>query len=125
MLTIAKYFLLPKLFLFSLFLCDNKPNILVVQATAYNSVKSQTSDNPTLAAWGDTLSPGMKIVAVSRDLIKLGLDHNTEVKIQGFEGSYVVKDKMNRRWKQKIDIYMGLDVKAAKKWGIRKVNICW
>ena len=32
---------------------------------------------------------------------------------------------MNRRWRQRIDIYMGTDVKKAKKWGKRKVNIAY
>ena len=30
---------------------------------------------------------------------------------------------MHPRWKNRIDIYMGLDVKKAKQWGRRKVNI--
>ena len=46
---------------------------LEVKVTAYNSTKAQTSGNPSIAAWGDTLKPGMKCIAVSRDLIKLGL----------------------------------------------------
>ncbi|MGS2762750.1 3D domain-containing protein [Sinomicrobium sp. M5D2P9] len=97
---------------------------LEVTAMAYNSVKSQTKRGaPALTAWGDKLKPGMKSIAVSRDLIKMGLDHNTEVKIEGLDGVYVVKDKMHKRWKKKIDIYMGQDVKAARQWGRRKVTI--
>ena len=38
-------------------------------------------------------------------------------------GVYWVKDRMHPRWKNKIDIYMGVDVKAAKKWGRKKVTI--
>ncbi|MBC9795089.1 3D domain-containing protein [Sinomicrobium sp. FJxs] len=97
---------------------------LEVTAMAYNSVNSQTKrGDPTLTAWGDKLKPGMKSIAVSHDLIKMGLGHNTKVKIEGLAGVYVVKDKMNKRWKKKIDIYMGQDVKAARKWGRRKVTI--
>ncbi|RAV28079.1 3D domain-containing protein [Sinomicrobium soli] len=97
---------------------------LEVTAMAYNSVKSQTkAGDPAITAWGDRLKPGMKVIAVSRDLIKMGLSHNTEVKIEGLDGVYVVKDKMNKRWKKKIDIYMGHDVKAARRWGRRKVTI--
>lgn len=97
---------------------------LEVTATAYNSVESQTKKgNIGLAAWGDTLQLGEKAIAVSRDLIKLGLTHNTEVKIKGLEGVYLVKDKMNKRWKRKIDIYMGLDVEKARNWGKRQVLI--
>lgn len=32
---------------------------------------------------------------------------------------------MNKRWTKKIDIYMGVDVKAAKAWGKKKVTISW
>ncbi|WP_323788960.1 hypothetical protein [Psychroserpens sp.] len=96
-----------------------------VTATAYNSLVSQTDSDPFIAAFGDSLKPGLKYIAVSRDLLKLGLQHNTLVKVEGLEGTYLVKDKMHSRWKNKIDIYMGTDVKAAKKWGKRKVNISY
>ncbi|MEX0288356.1 MAG: 3D domain-containing protein [Flavobacteriaceae bacterium] len=96
---------------------------LEVTASAYNSVSSQTDGNPSLAAWGDTLRQGMKCIAVSRDLIALGLKHNTEVKIDGFEGIFLVKDKMHSRWRNRIDIYMGTDVKKAREWGRKKVLI--
>lgn len=98
---------------------------LKVTASAYNSVKAQGSGNPSISAWGDHLKPGMKAIAVSRDLIKMGLKHNTKVKIEGLPGTYLVKDKMNKRWKRKIDIYMGTDIKAARQWGKRKVTISW
>lgn len=94
-----------------------------VTATAYNSITSQTSADPYITAFGDSLIPGKKYIAVSRDLLALGLKHNTPVKIKGLEGIFLVKDKMNIRWTNKIDIYMGTDVKAAKEWGRRKVSI--
>jgi len=96
---------------------------LKVMASAYNSVSSQTDNNPSIAAFGDTLKPGMKCIAVSRDLFKNGLKHNTPVKIDGFEGVYLVKDKMHSRWQNRIDIYMGTDVQAAKNWGRKKIDI--
>ncbi|MCK5876664.1 MAG: 3D domain-containing protein [Candidatus Marithrix sp.] len=100
-------------------------NAATVTATAYNSLPGQTDSTPNLAAWGDILKPGMKSIAVSRDLIPKGLSHNARVKIEGFDGTYVVLDKMNKRWKKKIDIYMGKDAKAARQWGKKKVNIKW
>lgn len=97
-----------------------------VTATAYNSVTAQTkAGDPTLTAWGDTLEPGMKAIAVSRDLIDKGLTHGTEVTIEGLPGTYIVRDKMNKRWEDKIDIYMGTDVVAAREWGKRTVTISW
>jgi len=98
---------------------------LEVTATAYNSVASQTNAEPNLTAWGDRLEPGMKSIAVSRDLIELGLTHGVELTISGFPGRWVVRDKMAKRWKRKIDIYMGEDVAAARNWGKRKVTIRW
>lgn len=93
---------------------------LSVAASAYNSLPSQTTQTqPALAAWGDRLKPGMNAIAVSRDLIKKGLTHGTKVKIKGLPGVYVVRDKMAARWKNKIDIYMGRDVDAARDWGIQ------
>lgn len=94
-----------------------------VTATAYNSLEYQTNAQPNITAFGDTLSPGLKYIAVSRDLLALGLKHNTLVTIKGLDGVYLVKDKMHSRWKNKIDIYMGTDVKAAKEWGRKKVTI--
>lgn len=99
---------------------------LVVTASAYNSLSAQTGPgDPNVTAWGDTLEPGMKVIAVSRDLIRKGLDYNTPVKIEGFDGVYVVKDKMHHRWNNKIDIYMGKNVQMAKKWGRKKVEILY
>ncbi|CAN5376776.1 hypothetical protein BH23BAC2_BH23BAC2_17980 [soil metagenome] len=97
---------------------------LYVTASAFNSTRAQTgAGNPKITAWGDTLDPGMKIIAVSRDLIAKGLDHNTEVIIEGIDGVFLVKDKMHVRWKNKIDIYMGEDVEMARNFGRRKVKI--
>ena len=96
-----------------------------VSASAYNSVPYQTTKtgNPLITAWGDTLKPGLKAIAVSRDLIRKGLTYNTPVRIDGLEGVYFVKDKMHHRWKNKIDIYMGENIDSAKIWGRRKVMI--
>jgi 3D (Asp-Asp-Asp) domain-containing protein len=98
---------------------------LVVTATAYNSVPGQTNAEPNFGAWGDALTPGVKAIAVSRDLIALGLTRGVEVSIEGLAGTYRVLDKMGRRWDKKIDIYMGDDVEAARRWGVRDVRVRW
>ncbi len=103
---------------------DWKP--LRVTATAYNSVPGQTSfEHPEITAWGDSIKPGVKWIAVSRDLLKKGLDYNTLVKIDTFKGVYIVKDKMHPKWRNRIDIYMDKDVNKAKEWGRRKINILY
>jgi len=99
---------------------------LRVTATAYTSHVGQTDSTPNIAAWGDRLHPGMKSIAVSRDLLKkYGLKHKQKVHIKGLEGEYVVLDKMNKRWRKKIDIYMGRNKHKAFQWGRRKVEILW
>ncbi len=107
--------------------CDMRnEQSMEVTATAYTMREAETKKgNIGLAAWGDQLVPGMKVIAVSRDLIPKGLTHETKVSIDGLPGTYVVRDKMNRRWQNKIDIFMGKDVKAARRWGKRKVVIRW
>ena len=97
----------------------------VVMASAYNSVPEQTDSDPWVAAWGDRLAPGMKVIAVSRDLLDEGLTRGTRVRIEGLPGEYVVLDKMASRWENKIDIYMAEDVRAARRWGLREVRIEW
>lgn len=108
-----------------LFGCGGKEHSLEVTATAYTSSPEEMDSTPNLAAWGDELKEGTKAIAVSRDLIDAGLTHNTRVKISGLRGRYVVLDKMNKRWKKKIDIYMGNDIKKARQWGVQKVVIYW
>lgn len=100
---------------------------LEVTATAYNSLESQTKKGDAVtAAWGDKLKPGIKAIAVSRDLLKEeGFDHKTEVKIEGLSGTYQVLDKMNKRWTKRIDIYMGEDLEEAREFGKQEVSISW
>lgn len=102
-----------------------RERVLAVRASAYNSVASQTDANPALAAWGDHLEPGMRAIAVSRDLLEFGLGRGSRVRIDGLPGEYQVLDKIARRWTRKIDIYMGEDVLAARQWGVQSVTIRW
>jgi 3D (Asp-Asp-Asp) domain-containing protein len=96
-----------------------------VKASAYNSTVAQTDENPNEGAWGDTITPGMQVIAVSPDLLKAGLDHRVEVKIDGLSGTWTVLDRTASRHRNRIDIYMGIDVQAALEWGIREVVIHW
>jgi len=117
------------LLLFLLLSCGDKEDYIwkpiEVEVSAYNSVASQTDGSPLVGAWGDTLTYKVKSIAVSRDLIQLGLKHNTKVMIEGLPGVYLVKDKMAARWNNKIDIYMGDKVEKAKKWGVKKLGIVY
>ena len=98
---------------------------LVVTATAYNSLPSQGVGRGTHGAWGDRLVPGMKTIAVSHDLLALGLTRGVKVRIEGLPGDYTVLDRLPSRWSKRIDIYMGKNVRAARAWGKREVQIRW
>jgi len=99
---------------------------LRVTATAYTSHGAQTDKTPFLAAWNNHIRPGMKVIAVSRDLLsKYGLRNGSRVRIAGLPGTYRVRDKMNKRYKKRIDIYMGLNRRKALRWGRRSVILYW
>ncbi len=111
-------------FLYSVNACDTS-RMLAVTATAYTSSVDETDSTPTIAAWGDRLKPGMRVIAVSRDLLAMGLTRGAIVQVEGVDKPFVVLDKMNKRWTKKVDIYMGFDKRAAFNWGKKQVTICW
>ncbi|MEY3090649.1 MAG: hypothetical protein RL113_965 [Pseudomonadota bacterium] len=98
---------------------------LEVEASAYTCRIQKHPNKPVRGAWGDILKPDTKAIAVSRDLIGIGLKHGTVVKIEGLDGDYVVMDKMGKRWRKTIDIYMGSACQKARNWGRRKTVIYW
>lgn len=98
---------------------------LEVTATAYTSSRKQTDSTPYISAFNQRLQPGDKVIAVSRDLEAMGLTRGTEVRIEGLEGTYRVADRTNKRWKKRIDLYMGNDREAALEWGKQRVTIHW
>ena len=95
-----------------------------VTATAFNSLSEQTDGDPSVTASGDRLRPGVRAIAVSRDLERMGLTPGTRVEIDGY-GEWVVLDRMAPRWERKIDLYMGDDEAAALRFGKRTVRIRW
>jgi 3D (Asp-Asp-Asp) domain-containing protein len=104
---------------------EEKQQTLLVTATAFNSLLKQGQGDPNVGAWGDRITPGMNAIAVSADLLSLGLSRGTKVRIDGLPNEYVVLDRMPPKWEKRIDIYMGNDVKAARSWGRREVKIYW
>ena len=66
---------------------DSFKRHMTVTATAYTSHVNQTDSTPNIAAWGDRLKPGMKVIAVSRDMLKVyGLKHRSKVKMYVYAG---------------------------------------
>ena len=100
---------------------------LRVKAMAYTScsVGKKHAKRAVRGAWGDTLSPGIKAVAVSRDLLDMGLDHGDVISIEGLPGQYKVLDVMHSRHAKTIDIFYGNDDCGATQWGKRTLNITW
>jgi 3D (Asp-Asp-Asp) domain-containing protein len=97
---------------------------LGVTAVAYTLDGRQTDDDEDIGAWGDELDDEARIIAVSRDLLEMGLRRGARVHIEGRRGEYVVMDLMHPRWKKRIDILME-DEDDAFAWGRRKVTIRW
>ncbi len=93
----------------------------VVRATAYNADPRQTDDTPDICAWGDRVRAG--IIAVSRDLEKMGLNRGQEVFVEGI-GKFVVLDRMHRRKTNQIDIFME-KYEDAIRFGVQEVVISW
>jgi 3D (Asp-Asp-Asp) domain-containing protein len=101
------------------------PSSLRVTATAYNALHGQTWGDPRVGAWGDRLAPGTRAIAVSPDLVCLGLVRGTKVRVEGLRGTYRVLDKMPARWRRRIDVFMDVDVEAARRFGRRELEIRW
>jgi len=128
-LLVASFFLFAILIFTSCSTLQNIPQekqqTLLVTATAFNSLSKQGQGDPNLGAWGDRITPGMNAIAVSADMVSIGLTRGTKVRIEGLRNEYVVLDRMPAKWKKRIDIYMGNDINAARTWGRREVKIYW
>ena len=92
----------------------------VVTLTTYSPSAGQTDSTPNITASGfkiDTLNPKRhKIIAISRDL-KKKWKFNQKVRIRKagkYNGDYIVKDVMNKRYKNRIDILVDKDDKQVK-----------
>jgi 3D (Asp-Asp-Asp) domain-containing protein len=90
-----------------------------VHITAYNPVPGQTDDTPFITASADYVRDG--IVALSRDLERtLELEFGDIVVLETrdgeFLGEFEFQDRMNKRWRNKVDIFMW-KVKDARKFG--------
>ena len=86
-----------------------------VHATVYNAVPEQTNSDPGHTAFMfelDLSNPYKhKIIAVSRDLLK-EFPKGTKVCVTGtsYDGVYIVMDKMNKRYKNRIDLLINLEM---------------
>lgn len=103
-----------------------KTKSLVVRALAYTGCSSKSkSKRLPRGAWGDPLPPDIKAVAVSPDLLQMGLEYGDAIRIEGLPGEYKVLDLMHHRHAKAIDIYYGYDRCGARQWGSRTLTITW
>jgi 3D (Asp-Asp-Asp) domain-containing protein len=96
----------------------------VVTLTTYTIESSQTDDEPLITASGfklDSINPSKhRVIAISRDLKKT-LMFGDSVRLTNagrFDGVWYVRDLMNKRFNNKIDILINPDEKHTKLYGI-------
>ncbi len=85
-----------------------------VTVTTYNPTKAQTDDTPNITADGTRIKPwkatDYRYVALSRDLLSRWggpFEYGDYIIIEGtgkYDGIYQVRDTMNRKWVNRVDI---------------------
>ena len=95
---------------------QNPKRVVWVTVTAYSSEERQTDGSPYITAKNTFVRNG--IIAANF------LPFNTRVRMPQYFGDkeFVVEDRMNERYFERIDIWMS-DTEAAKAWGARRVKI--
>jgi len=98
----------------------------VVTITTYSPTVEQTDSTPLITASGFKINEKNprrhRIVAVSRDL-KRKYKFGTKLRIKGagkYDGTYTVRDVMNKRFRKRIDILVGKKDKQTK---VKKVKV--
>jgi len=113
-------------------------NSKIVRASAYNNTIRQCDDTPNIMAWNNRITEDNResVVAVSRDLEKIGLGKNTDITFQvdGDIHSKTILDRMGRyarkggrrryKIKNSIDILMK-KYRDARKFGRKNVKVYW
>ena len=104
---------------------DETPNtnleeIGIVTVTTYKASSEETDSSPNITASGFKISKRNpkkhRIIAVSRDL-KRKLKFGQRVRLRNagkYNGEYVVRDVMNKRYKKRIDILINPKDKQTK-----------
>ena len=105
-------------------LAELKSEGMDVTVTMYQPVRRQTDSTPNILADGTRIrtqdASNYKFIAVSRNLLKRfggWLDYGDFIFLKGTttkDGVYQVRDTMNKRWVNRIDILESIDVKPYK-----------
>ncbi len=96
----------------------NMSPVRTVTVTAYNPTTSQCDDDPLIAASMRKVRSGT--IAVSRDLFDQGWVFGRKVRIEGY-GIFEINDLMNKRFTQRIDIFMW-DEGQARQFGKKNIK---
>ena len=99
----------------------------IVTLTTYKANVGETDSTPNITASGFKITNPKKhrIIAVSRDL-KKKWKFGTRVRIKNagkYNGIYTVKDVMNKRYKNRIDLLIGEDDKHTRIKNVKIVKI--
>jgi len=104
-------------------------SIYFVVATVYNALEGQTDSSPDITASGFKINmsdpASDRIIAVSRDLEPLGFTFGRYVKVTGagdLDGIWRIEDRMNKRFKMRIDFLVENDRKLGK-WSNVKIQL--
>ena len=102
---------------------------ILVTATIYHAVPEQTDNTPFITASNSIINAnnpqGHRWIAVSRDLEKLGYTFGVKVCVDGagdLDGIWTVQDRMNKRFKNRIDFLVNKELKGGK-WNNIKISI--
>ena len=102
---------------------------ILVNATVYNAVPSQTDSTPLITASNkkiDADNPGKhRWLAVSRDLELFGFVFGAEVCVEDageMNGIWIVEDRMNKRFVFKIDFLVDNHIVLGK-WEDVKISL--
>ena len=96
----------------------NMSPVRTVTVTAYNPSADQCDDDPLIAASMRRVRAGT--IAVSRDLFDQGWVFGRKVRIEGY-GIFEINDLMNKRYTQRIDIFMW-DEDQAREFGKKNIR---
>ncbi len=102
-----------------------KPSVKVIRTsthtmTAYNSDPAQTDDTPCITANGFDVCKHNVEDTIAANFLKFG----TKVRIPELYGDrvFVVRDRMNKRYSERVDIWMKEKV-DARKFGVKVAKI--
>ena len=104
----------------------NKLLVILVTATIYHADPAQCNADYLTTASLKTINKsnpqGHRWIAVSRDLEKYGFTFGTRVCIEGagsYDGYWTVEDRMNKRWKNRIDFLVNKEIKGGKWYNVK------